>query len=179
MYFIKEGEFEVTKEINIKKHTEDFISSRRQTDLTMGQRLILVKKQQQKQDPTVNQIRLALLGTGECFGLEECNSSAPMRRQTKVVCTKNGSVCYFISIQDFKERIIGDKVQLDIDTENQFKQIFYQTRESNAKVFGSIEQDVHLQNHQFRHHSLNPFSETRAEFQLNEYLNDVQQKEYI
>lgn len=102
--------------------------------MTMGQRLMLKKQTQLKADPSINKLRVAMLGQGEVFGTEECLNEEPLRRQHTVVCNKKDSEIWFIPFVDFRERIIGDeKVQDDIDADNSFKKLFYKFRKERIK----------------------------------------------
>lgn len=78
--------------------------------MTMGQRLMLKKQTMLKQDPSINKIRVAILGVGEIFGIEECQKDEPGQRLNTVICNQNDSVVFFMPLEDFKERVVGDKV---------------------------------------------------------------------
>ncbi len=76
-----------------------------------------MKQSQMNADPTISKIRVALLGYAEVFGFEECQPTDAKLRKDTIICNKSDSVCFFISLQDFKERVVGDKVTLDIEIE--------------------------------------------------------------
>ncbi|CDW73238.1 cyclic nucleotide-binding domain containing protein [Stylonychia lemnae] len=141
IYFIKEGEFELIREINVHKQMESYIAKARQTDMTMGQKLVLKKQTKLKQDPSVNKIRVAILGKGEIFGIEETQVELGDARLNTVICYKNDSLAYYMSLQDFKERVVGDKVLQDIEVENSLKKLFYKFRKAQIKIFGEQERD--------------------------------------
>ncbi len=65
--------------------------------MTMGQRLVLKKTTQLKRDPSISKIRVAILGVGEVFGLEECYEEGPPPIKSTVVCNESDSVVYFIT----------------------------------------------------------------------------------
>ena len=93
---VKSGEFELAREINVAQQMEKFIHAGRQTDMTMGQRLVLKKQSQLKADPSFTKIRVAMVGSGEVVGLDECLGGEPQRRRNTVVCNQAGSEICFI-----------------------------------------------------------------------------------
>eukprot|EP00347_Sterkiella_histriomuscorum_P000677 403374923 len=162
VYFIKSGEFELIREINIEQQLETFIQKARQTDMTMGQRLQLKKQTKMKRDQSINKIRVAILGMGEVFGIEE---SQDEKRMNTVICNQNDSVVYFMPIEDFKERVIGDRVLQDIEVENKLKQIFYKFRKAQIKFFGKAEQE-------------NPISQTNSQSISETPISTLKIKDY-
>ena len=103
VYFVKNGEFEVSKKIGISKQ------DKKQTllnqlglvneDLKKSMKLNMSKLPQQK-DISLKNLRLYLLGSNEILGLEEVADNKPKRQMT-VVCHSNEADVYFIKREDF------------------------------------------------------------------------------
>ena len=80
---------------------------------------ILVQFQLRKQagvikDTSRATVKLAILGSGEIFGLEECSvkptSTKVKNRSYSVVCQENGAKVIFISHQMFAEKVLCDPI---------------------------------------------------------------------
>lgn len=55
--------------------------------MSIGQKFTLMKNSQLRSDPSLKKIRVAILGVGEVFGLEECEDGHEHPRKKTVVCT--------------------------------------------------------------------------------------------
>ena len=100
---------------------------------------ILVQFQLRKQagvikDTSRATVKLAILGSGEIFGLEECSvkptSTKVKNRSYSVVCQENGAKVIFISHQMFAEKVLCDPiVDRAIKLDCALKEFFHNSRE--------------------------------------------------
>jgi hypothetical protein len=69
IYLIKEGAFEISKPANIGHLNKKNLQN---ANIDPIAKIQLKKQSQVLQDKAMNNIRVAILGNGECFGIEEC-----------------------------------------------------------------------------------------------------------
>ena len=79
-------------------------------------------------------VKLAILGCGEIFGLEECsvkpNSSQLRNRSYTVTCVESRSKAIFINHQAFSEKVLYDAtVEKSIRFDCALKEFFHNSRE--------------------------------------------------
>ena len=85
-------------------------------------------------DSSRTTVKLAILGSGEIFGLEECsvkpNSGVVQNRGYSVTCTENKSKVIFISHQVFAEKVLHDpNVEKAVRFDCALKEFFHNSRE--------------------------------------------------
>ena len=85
-------------------------------------------------DSSRAQIKLAILGTGEVFGLEECQvrpqSLRLKNRGYTVTCQENGSKAIFINHQAFTDKVLYDpNVERAVKFDSALKEYFHNSRE--------------------------------------------------
>lgn len=102
VYFIKNGEFEVSKKVQIDKQNpkEMMVTTLQGLDLKLRESMKVNLQPMAKSDVSLKNIRLYLLGAFEILGLEEVADNKPKRLST-AVCATNQAVVYFIKRDDF------------------------------------------------------------------------------
>ena len=113
VYFIANGSFEVSHKQNHIKEMEKDIEDKRIDPIAKVQ---LKKKTLVQHDKKLDSVKVAILGSGECFGLEECqlrcNRLMPGEeltpRKTSVNCVEHNSKVLFISYIDFSDHVLTD-----------------------------------------------------------------------
>ena len=102
-----------------------------------------------KADPCLKRLRVAILGSFEIIGLQEClqqclSEEADLEpihvfRTDTVVCRESNSLALFLSTQDFKERVLAGHVILeDLLKEANFQKAFLRTRKRQSLVLQDV-----------------------------------------
>jgi len=99
VYLVQEGGFELNKPGHLRQHQDKIVDVLKVDPMA---KFKLRKQAKVIQDSSRTQVRLAILGSGELFGLEECQVKAnslamPLPRKYSVVCSENNSKVIFIS----------------------------------------------------------------------------------
>ena len=114
IYMVKSGEFELAKEINVKKKANKYLEKNRKSNISLGEKLSMQKTSSIMQDGSLTRIRVANVGFGETLGMEEVLASqvTPSNPEGKIAPRKNTVTCVtrdasvmFISLDDFQERV--------------------------------------------------------------------------
>lgn len=131
VYLIQEGAFELTKPGQIHQKAEKIVEKMNVDPMAKFQ---LRKQAKVIKDGSRMTVKLAILGSGEMFGLEECSvkptSYKIQDRQYSVTCQENGSKVIFISHEAFAEKVLYDpNVEKAIKFNCALKEFFHNSRE--------------------------------------------------
>ena len=130
VYLIQEGTFELTKPGKIFESQEKIVNAMKVDPMA---KFKLRKQTKVVKDRSRRTVRLAILGTGELFGLEECQtkSSKTLRpRGYTVNCLENNSKVIFMSHQIMSEKVLSDpRAEQQIKYDCALKEFFHNSRE--------------------------------------------------
>ena len=119
VYFIKRGEFEVTKRCRQERIDEKskLVNRFENVGENLKKSMFINNINQLGQDISLKSVSVVLLGEYEVFGIEELLFKEPVRIYT-VTCTKNDSLAYFCEKQVFIDflaaiRVLGDQIECE------------------------------------------------------------------
>eukprot|EP00347_Sterkiella_histriomuscorum_P011137 403373617 len=142
VYFIKSGEFEVSKKVKIEKpeNKSSVVNQLQNVNKMLKDSMKLNFQQFLQVDISLKQIRLYLQGSNEIFGLEEVADNK-QKRQTTVVCSTNNAVVYFIKREDFVNSVNLFKFSDKILQEKFIKQQLMLLRMSETEAFRHVKEE--------------------------------------
>lgn len=131
VYLIQEGSFELTRPGQISAEAEKAVEKMNVDPMAKFQ---LRKQTKVIKDTSRATVKLAILGNGEIFGLEECcvkPTSDKLRNRTySVTCCENKSKAIFINHQTFAEKVLMiSGVEHAIKYDCALKEFFHNSRE--------------------------------------------------
>ncbi len=136
IFFIKNGEFEVSKKVRLEKPDlrEDVVSSLVTVNDKLKRSMKLNNPATLGSDISLKSIRVVLLGAFEIFGLEDVIESRKARSYT-ITCTQNNSNVFVISKDNFLAQIAVMKVRDQLVYEKHLKDSFMVHRVWQTEAF--------------------------------------------
>ncbi|CDW80269.1 UNKNOWN [Stylonychia lemnae] len=136
VYFIKNGEFEVSKKVKIEKQEDKahVVNQLQTVNKQLKDSMKINFQHTQQIDISLKQIRLYLQGANEIFGLEEVADNKP-KRLTTVVCSTNQATVFYIKKEDFINGVNLFKFSDKILQEKFLKQQLLNLRMGETEVF--------------------------------------------